>query len=31
MQRGETIESVRKEYQLIPSIPAQRDIRWDRN
>lgn len=30
-QRGETIDSVRKDYQLISSIPAQRDIRWDRN
>jgi uncharacterized protein (DUF362 family) len=30
VQRGETIESVRKDYQLISSIPAQRNIRWDR-
>lgn len=28
VQRGETIESVRKDYQLISSIPAQRHIRW---
>lgn len=27
-QRGETIPSVRKDYRLVPEIPAQRDIRW---
>ena len=27
-QRGEMIPSVRKNYRLIPEIPAQRDIRW---
>jgi uncharacterized protein (DUF362 family) len=28
VQRGETIDSVRKDYQLISTIPAQRGIRW---
>jgi uncharacterized protein (DUF362 family) len=27
-QRGEAISSVRKNYRLIPEIPAQRNIRW---
>jgi uncharacterized protein (DUF362 family) len=31
VQRGEIIESVRKDYQLISGIPAQRHIRWDRS
>jgi uncharacterized protein (DUF362 family) len=29
VQRGETIEAVRKDYQLISNIPAQRNIRWN--
>jgi Flp pilus assembly protein TadG len=31
MQLGETIDSVRKAYQLISSIPALRYIRWNRS